>query len=639
MMSSTIAPSTLPSAAAPAAAAVPSRSRRRRSRLLLGLVAGLAGLLAATAAPAAAQDGAEGTPALLSDSEAPGGVHWLEWSPAVFATAKAQHRLVLLDVGAGWCHWCHVMDQVTYHDPAVLSQLGEHYLAIHVDQDLRPDIANRYEDYGWPATVIFDASGQELVKRRGYLPPAQMASILQAVVADPTPGPSIVAAPQTHYAATAGLSPALRSQLQEIFTDGYDPVQAGWGHDYKFLEPTSIEYAWLRADRGDATGLRMATDTLAAERALIDPVWGGACQYSVGGHWSEPHYEKIMQVQTDVLRIYSLAWSRSHDARDLAIVHDIERFTATFLTSPQGAFYAAQDADVTQGQESTPYYALDDQARRARGIPRVDQHLYTRENGWMIEALAQAYASTGEPEILARALRATQWVLVHRTLPGGTGGFSHDRHDLAGPYLGDNLAMGRAFLMLYLVTGDATWLSDAEAQRVMIDAAFANPPGGYRTAVSGDGMPVGMERDENISLTRWAVALGAITNQAADRAMAEHAARYICDPATASERPTSGVLLADEALSHAPLHIVVVGPRNDPQAQGLFRDAIAYGVSYKQVEWWDPSAGPLPGGVPAYPPTPVAAYVCNDGACFPPVHHDLAQALPRLLHHAAVAAP
>jgi thiol:disulfide interchange protein len=94
------------------------------------------------------------------------GIDWQPWSDKVFAQAAAEHKFVLLDLGAGWCHWCHVMDQLTYSDPEVIKLLREKYIAVRVDQDARPDLANRYEDYGWPATIVFNADRGEIVKRQ-----------------------------------------------------------------------------------------------------------------------------------------------------------------------------------------------------------------------------------------------------------------------------------------------------------------------------------------------------------------------------------------------------------------------------------------------------------------------------------------
>ena len=119
----------------------------------------------------------------------PGSIEWQAWSDDVFAKAKNEGRFVLLDLGTVWCHWCHVMEETTYQDPTVIELIRKRYVAVRVDADARPDLSNRYEDYGWPATIVFNADGGEIVKRRGYLPPLPMASMLQAIIDDPTPGP------------------------------------------------------------------------------------------------------------------------------------------------------------------------------------------------------------------------------------------------------------------------------------------------------------------------------------------------------------------------------------------------------------------------------------------------------------------
>src|SRR5437868_6551455 len=113
------------------------------------------------------------------------------WSDDLFARARAEHRFVLLDLAAVWCHWCHVMEETTYRDPAVVALVGARFIAVRADQDADPELSRRYEDWGWPATIVFAPDGSELVKRRGYLPPAAMASLLQAIVDDPSPGPSV----------------------------------------------------------------------------------------------------------------------------------------------------------------------------------------------------------------------------------------------------------------------------------------------------------------------------------------------------------------------------------------------------------------------------------------------------------------
>src|SRR5271165_2727071 len=201
------------------------------------------------------------------------------------------------------------------------------------------------------------------------------------------------------------------------------------------------------AGQGDPKALSRLRETLRLEQKIQDPVWGGAYQYSAGGDWDEPHFEKLISIQSQIMRIYSLAYAQFHDPEYLHVATRIADYVQSFLTSPDGAFYVSQDADLVEGEHGGEYFKLNDAARRAQGIPRVDKHLYARENGWMIASLADLYAASGDPKYLDQAQRSAEWVLAHRALPGG--GFSHDEHDSAGPYLGDTLAMGQAFLALY----------------------------------------------------------------------------------------------------------------------------------------------------------------------------------------------
>src|ERR1700685_537118 len=119
-------------------------------------------------------------------------ISWHGWSDDDFVQARAEKRFVLLDLEAVWCHWCHVMDETTYQDQQVRRLIGQLYVAVRVDQDDEAALCARYQDYGWPATVVLAADGSEIVKRRGYLSPEAMASLLAAIIKDPSPGPSVV---------------------------------------------------------------------------------------------------------------------------------------------------------------------------------------------------------------------------------------------------------------------------------------------------------------------------------------------------------------------------------------------------------------------------------------------------------------
>lgn len=550
-------------------------------------------------------------PGLVGSPQDSGGVAWEEWSDQIFERSQRDHKLVLLHLGADWCHWCHVMEKTTYQDPDVVKLLRSHFISVHVEQDARPDLSNRYEDYGWPATIMFDEKGKEIVKRRGYLPPGPFLKLLEAVIADPTPGPSAQPRPEPVFGTSASLSAELRTQLAERWEAGYDADLGGWGKIQKYLDSDSIELAIRKGKTS------WVAQTLAAHLQLIDPVWGGAYQYSHGGVWDHPHYEKIIPFQADAIHAHVLCYLKTGSTESLNAARAVRAYLERFLRNPDGAYYASQDADLVKGEHAAEYYSLDDAGRRRLGIPRIDTHLYSRENGLVIRALAEL-ASTGDGDALASALRAAEWVLAHRSLPGG--GFRHDEKDTAGPYLADTLAMGRAFLGLYTATADRSWLDRSVAAARFIDRTFAATEGpGYLTARPSGPLPVVRQTDENTSVVRWTALLRAASKDESFRAMAERGMRFLASPEVALARGTmtAGILLAESDGSSDPLKITVVGKRGDPGAQALLSEARRAPDPYLLVELQDEEESKKPGGYPQKDrPT---AYVCTSEACKGPL--------------------
>ncbi len=548
-------------------------------------------------------------------------IDWQPWSDAIFDQAKRENKFVLLDLEAIWCHWCHVMDETTYKNPEVISLMKSKYIPVRVDQDARPDLSNRYEDYGWPATVVFGGNGKEIVKRQGYIEPRQMIAMLKAIIADPTPGPSVRPEVQVKFGSNSLLTDAQRKDLESRYFGQYDSKHGSWGFDQKYLDWNSTEYAMARARSGDKKSEQMARQTLNAQFKLIDPVWGGVYQYSVGGDWNEPHFEKIMAFQAGNLRIYSLAYEEWKDPAYLKAARDVAWFLKSFLMSPEGAFYTSQNADLVNGQHSDAFFKLDDAGRRKLGIPRVDKHIYSRENGWAIEAIATLYAATGEAEYLDQAVRAAEWILQNRALAGG--GFRHDAMDIAGPYMAETLAMGRAFLALYEVTGQRRWLAHAEAAAKFIDANFSGGEAGFITAKAPTDRAYAPkpQRDENMQMARFGNLLALYSGNTVYRKMAERAMRYLASPQIARFLPTGGTLLANLELASEPIHITIVGHKDDPDAQALFHSAAGYPSGYLRLEWWDVREGRLPNPDVQYPELKnAAAFICTGSTCSAPIY-------------------
>jgi uncharacterized protein YyaL (SSP411 family) len=507
---------------------------------------------------------------------------WHQWSPDLFAQAKRENKFVLLDLQAAWCHWCHVMEDVTYADPKVIALVNKQYIAVKVDQDSRPDLSDRYENYGWPATVVFNGDGGEIVKRAGYIPPMGMLA---------------------------------------QFDSAYDSKEGGWGTIHKFVDADAIEYEMNATRHGDADAAARVRQTLDAGLHLVDPVWGGVYQYSVDGDWVHPHYEKIMQFQADDMRTYAAAAVQFADPAYAKAAEDIHRFLNGFLLSPGGAFYTSEDADVAEGEESDKYFAMDDAGRRKVGLPRIDMHLYARENGWAIRSLCRLHDLLGNASALEQAENAASWVIANRALPGG--GFRHDAVDPAGPYLADTLAMGRAFLALYKSTADRVWLTRAQASADFITAHFASHDGGFITAASADPhFAPKVEVDENVAAARFFNLLGHYTGKQGDASSATLAVRFLATPRVIESRRfwVAGILLANDELATDPPHVTVIGAANDPGAINLYAAALRHPGSYLRLEWQDPAGPPLPNEDVAYPKLKrPAAFLCTGNTCSAPI--------------------
>ena len=546
------------------------------------------------------------------------GIKWSEWNDDLFVRAAAEKRFVILDLEAVWCHWCHVMARTTYADPEVAELLASKYLPVRVDQDANPDLSSRYGDWGWPATIIFNSDGTEIAKLRGYIEPARMQALLRAIIDDPSPGPSVGEAFEIKPSTSTFLTKAQRAELIRKFDGSYEDKLGGWGEVQKYIDADSLDYAISRAEAGDAAAIKRARQTLDAAVALIDPVWGGVYQYSEGGSWTRPHFEKIMSFQAQYLRHYSQAYALWKDAKYLAAARNIERYLSAFMSSPDGAFYVSQDADLDRDIDGHKFYALGEAERRKLGVPRIDKNLYARENGWAISGLTAFYNVTNDPRVLGSAERAAKWVNDNRARPEG--GFRHGEKDRGGPFLGDTLAMGQAFLDLYAATGKREWLASAARAGDFV-ATFEDKDGGFLTSKTSEAK-VGVFAkpakliDDQIQVARFMNMLNRYFGSESYRAHASHAMRYLIGASADMIRPLPGVLLADDELAVEPTHMTIVGPKKDPRAETLHALARALPARYKRLEWLDSREGKLPNPDVEYPDLDQpAAFACSNRIC------------------------
>jgi uncharacterized protein len=550
------------------------------------------------------------------------------WNDALFTQAAKEHRYVLLDLHAVWCHWCHVMDESTYSDAKVRALIGSNYVAVSVDADSDPDLTSRYGNWGWPATIVLAPDGTEIVKRRGYIPPRQMVSLLQAILDDPSPGPSVQASVPLGDARMTQLTSKQKTTLLKTYNELYDTRNGGWGRIHKLIDADTLELAFANADssRSDlnADSTRRARTTLDNNLLLIDPVWGGVYQYSDALDWRSPHFEKLMSYQADDLRLYSEAYARWHDPRYLAAANSLFGYIETYLAAPEGGFYVSQDADVSAETTGHEFYKNDDAARRRLGMPKIDTHRYAREAGWAVRALAKYYDVTGDERALSMAAHAARWALAERAVP--TGGFRHDEKDRGGPFLDDNLAMTQAFLALYRSTGERGWLNHATDTLNFIDGKLRHADAGFvaappPTLARGVFSEAVRLPDQNSALVRAANMANRYTGNPRYRKLALHGMKYLAAVAAATDdQLLPDILLADQELSSSPIHIAIVGGKHDPAAQSLHAAALRYPADYLQIDWLDRAEGQLPNHDIQYPEMDhAAAFACADGACSTPV--------------------
>ena len=406
------------------------------------------------------------------------------------------------------------MKRETYGDPQVREVLRRAFLPVYVDADARPDLAERFRNYRWPATAFLTPEGDAIHATRGYRSPRGFLELLAWAeriwrrggpypgFKDPNAGGGKPAGP-ANEATLRKLRDRLRAQLDRY----WDEKAAGWGTPQKYPVAGPILAAFVRARLEPATpgakrGVERALRTLDEMRALIDPVDGGMYQYSLEGRWDRWHPEKIAAVNAGALAAYSEALPHVADpsqrARFQEAAKQINRWLFGFLRSEQGVYYASQDADAP-GLEGERYYRLPGPERRKYGTPRVDENVYARENGWIVQATLARGRHLDPPQFEIDLARETVNAIVasHRDADGT---IRHAAADV-GPrrHLSDQVEMGRAFLALHQATGEAAWLEYARRTADVLSKRFAARAGGFFDVTLG-GDEVGVFKTRSRSL-------------------------------------------------------------------------------------------------------------------------------------------
>lgn len=501
----------------------------------------------------------------LALARARGGAQGFAWSPyekASFERAKREHKLVLIDGAAEWCHWCHVMDATTYRDAEVGRVLAQGFVTIRVDIDARPDLAERYGEYGWPATILLDADGRELGKLRGFVPKKELLAALETARNAALAEREEVRPWAARGASVEELGWVVAHTAFELDAF-YDAERGGWGRRQKAPLGANLELEARRAADGDATSLARVKQTAEAQRALIDPVWGGLYQYSDGGGWASPHFEKLTALQAENLAGYAAAFAATRDPKIKADGERVASYMVEHMRAKSGAFFTSQDADVAAHDEARDFvdghvfYALGDAERRAIGAPRVDEATFPFENGLTIGALVALHEATGDGRWLDAARGAADAMLAAYV---GKDGAVHRGGEGARrvTFLADAAALGWGLSELARATKEARYEAAAIAIVAEAERTLRAQGGGYYgNTVDPDAVGVLAERrrpfEANVLYARTLASLAALSGdgELRERGRATLAAAATPEALAAQGRMLGGFLLAARELGVA----------------------------------------------------------------------------------------
>ncbi|HWF91181.1 MAG TPA: thioredoxin domain-containing protein [Terriglobales bacterium] len=320
-------------------------------------------------------------------------VQWNEWSEEAFALAQRENKPILLDIGAVWCHWCHVMDRESYDDPEIAQIINEHFVAIKVDRDERPDIDSRYQvavqavsgQGGWPLTAFLTPDGKPFYGGT-YFPPGDhygrpsfrrvLLAISDAynnkngdVLEQAGLVGNAIAQSESHDAGRGPISPSIVDDIIQTALKMFDSNFGGFGSSPKFFHPSMID---ILIDGYVQTGDQKLRDVFVstlehmARGGVYDQLAGGFHRYSVDEHWIVPHFEKMAYDNSDLLKNYVHAYQATGSEFFGSVAKDMIRWMDEWLSDRQrGGFYASQDADISMDDDGDYFTWTLDEAQAA----------------------------------------------------------------------------------------------------------------------------------------------------------------------------------------------------------------------------------------------------------------------------------
>jgi uncharacterized protein YyaL (SSP411 family) len=340
-------------------------------------------------------------------------IQWHEWGEEAFAVARRENKPMLLDIGAVWCHWCHVMDRESYDDPDVAAIVNEHFVAVKVDRDERPDIDSRYQaavsavsgQGGWPLTAFLTPDGKPFYGGT-YFPPVDgygrpsfkrvLISIANAyaekngdVMEQAKMVESAIAQAESFAGRSGRVSLRIVDAVEKSAFAMFDATHGGFGQAPKFPHPSALDLLIERYARkvktptsraesaremghprelsGDVEQARNLIVTTLKHMALggvYDQLAGGFHRYSVDERWVVPHFEKMCYDNSELLKNYVHGYQATGTEFFADVARDIIRWMDEWLSDRErGGFYASQDADISMDDDGDYFTWTLDEAR------------------------------------------------------------------------------------------------------------------------------------------------------------------------------------------------------------------------------------------------------------------------------------